>query len=196
MKGFCPYIHSRNKVSILAKKNHHSLKYKMETQPNKTYKDLKQKRKWKISEWMFREVCDYYRGQGVMPPDEEIEQLAKKVFVKIQGEAIRVPYEDVLNEFIQKQSHFAERISTQGLPEPPVPKQKKTEAEKLAIKRTQRRNRQKKGKERLAQERTNTLQNDDFFFIAGYTSGGAPYGVTWDEMGLKPWQQIDDVDEE
>jgi len=25
-------------------------------------------------------------------------------------------------------------------------------------------------------------QDDRFFFIAGYTSGGAPYGVTWDDM--------------
>ena len=28
--------------------------------------------------------------------------------------------------------------------------------------------------------------------VVGYTSGGAPYGVTWEEMGLKPW---DDVEE-
>lgn len=34
-----------------------------------------------------------------------------------------------------------------------------------------------------------TDQNDDFYFIAGYTSGGVPYGVTWEEMGLKPWQK-------
>jgi hypothetical protein len=27
-----------------------------------------------------------------------------------------------------------------------------------------------------------------FFFIAGYTSGGAPYGVTWEEMGLEPYE--------
>lgn len=33
----------------------------------------------------------------------------------------------------------------------------------------------------------NTNQDDTFFYIAGYTSGGAPYGVTWEEMGLKPW---------
>lgn len=32
----------------------------------------------------------------------------------------------------------------------------------------------------------NTNQDDTFFYIAGYTSGGAPYGVTWEEMGLKP----------
>jgi hypothetical protein len=30
--------------------------------------------------------------------------------------------------------------------------------------------------------------DDRFFFIAGYTSGGAPYGVTWEEMGLEPWE--------
>ena len=36
------------------------------------------------------------------------------------------------------------------------------------------------------------LQDDRFFFIAGYTSGGAPYGVTWEEMGLKPWEDLEE----
>lgn len=27
-------------------------------------------------------------------------------------------------------------------------------------------------------------KDDTFYYIAGYTSGGAPYGVTWEEMGL------------
>ena len=35
--------------------------------------------------------------------------------------------------------------------------------------------------------------DDTFFYIAGYTSGGAPYGVTWAEMGLAPWQVADDT---
>ena len=35
--------------------------------------------------------------------------------------------------------------------------------------------------------------DDEFFFIAGYTSGGAPYGVTWEQMGLSPWEQPDDL---
>ena len=34
-------------------------------------------------------------------------------------------------------------------------------------------------------------QDDTFFFIAGYTSGGAPYGVTWEQMGLEPWEEIE-----
>ena len=39
------------------------------------------------------------------------------------------------------------------------------------------------------------LQDDRFFFIAGYTSGGAPYGVTWEEMGLKPWEDLEKMSE-
>ena len=31
-----------------------------------------------------------------------------------------------------------------------------------------------------------------FYFIVGYTSGGAPYGVTWEEMGLEPWTLPED----
>jgi hypothetical protein len=30
--------------------------------------------------------------------------------------------------------------------------------------------------------------NDEFAFIAGYTEGGAPYGITWDEWeGMDVW---------
>jgi RimJ/RimL family protein N-acetyltransferase len=38
----------------------------------------------------------------------------------------------------------------------------------------------------------NDFQDDNFFFIAGHTSGGAPYGVTWEQMGLEPWDELDD----
>ena len=38
----------------------------------------------------------------------------------------------------------------------------------------------------------NICQNDTFFYIAGYTSGGAPYGVTWQEMGLEPRQDLEE----
>jgi len=36
--------------------------------------------------------------------------------------------------------------------------------------------------------------DDNFFFIAGYTSGGAPYGVTWDEMGLEPYESLEEME--
>lgn len=38
----------------------------------------------------------------------------------------------------------------------------------------------------------NTSQDDTFFYIVGYTSGGAPYGVTWEEMRLEPWQGLEE----
>jgi len=42
----------------------------------------------------------------------------------------------------------------------------------------------------------NDWQDDRFYFIAGHTSGGAPYGVTWEEMGLKPWEnEFEDTDD-
>lgn len=33
-----------------------------------------------------------------------------------------------------------------------------------------------------------------FYYIAGYTSGGAPYGVTWEEIGFAPWENPDGLD--
>jgi hypothetical protein len=43
---------------------------------------------------------------------------------------------------------------------------------------------QKKAEKLLPPE--NLDQDDNFAFIAGYTNGGAPYGITWDE-----WKQIE-----
>ena len=46
------------------------------------------------------------------------------------------------------------------------------------------------------EEEHNDWQDDRFYFTAGHTSGGAPYGVTWEEMGLEPWEkEIDDEEE-
>lgn len=47
--------------------------------------------------------------------------------------------------------------------------------------------RRKKEEKQLAEE-YNEWQDDRFYYIAGYTSGGAPYGVTWEEMGLRPFE--------
>ena len=33
--------------------------------------------------------------------------------------------------------------------------------------------------------------DDIFYFIAGYMSGGVPYGVTWEEMGLEPYETLE-----
>ena len=69
---------------------------------------------------------------------------------------------------------------------------KKAEAARLEQRR---REREKKAMEEMWDNYPDA--DDHFFFIAGYTSGGAPYGVTWEEMGLEPWQSpFEESDEE
>lgn len=154
----------------------------------KTWKELKAKQKLKLSEVMFGVVCGYYREHNRMPDGIEVETLAKTAYARIQGRVPGLSYETIHDVFLRKQARFAERIEKNGLPEPPKPKVKKTEAEKLALKRAAR----KRKKARLAAQEQRTLleQDDRFFFIVGRTSGGAPYGVTWEEMGLEPWEEL------
>lgn len=37
--------------------------------------------------------------------------------------------------------------------------------------------------------------NDVFAYIAGYTSGGAPFGTTWEELGLEPYASEKELEE-
>ena len=73
-------------------------------------------------------------------------------------------------------------------------KHKKTPEEKAAVakqkKQQMRAKLKKETRDNLAKEEI--LQDDRFFFIAGYTSGDAPYGITLEEMGLKPWDDLDE----
>ncbi len=65
--------------------NHNSLAYKMQAQPNKTYKDLRQKQKARISDWMFWAVCEYYSEHRKMPEGEAAEQIIARVYDKIRS---------------------------------------------------------------------------------------------------------------
>jgi len=53
----------------------------------------------------------------------------------------------------------------------------------------------KKKEEKKFIEEYKDWQDDRFYFIAGYTSGGAPYGIQWWEMGLEPYKDEYDNDE-
>ena len=37
-------------------------------------------------------------------------------------------------------------------------------------------------------------QDENFYFIAGFTSGGAPYGITWEEAAEHGLLDEDDID--
>ncbi len=110
--------------------NHNSLTYKMQAQPNKTYKDLRQKQKAKIADWMFQSVCAYYREHGEMPGEEAAEQLTARIYDKIKSLAIWVPYDEVHRTFLAKLPRYEMRIRESGLPEEEPPKKKASPAPK------------------------------------------------------------------
>ena len=70
--------------------------------------------------------------------------------------------------------------------------------EKAAVKAYQDMQRAKKAKRKKLREQKRMQkdipvfhedQDETFYYIAGYTSGGAPYGVTWEEMGMSPYME-------
>ena len=160
--------------------------------PQIPYKKLKQTQKARISKWMFEAVCKYYKEHQQMPPEELLEPMCRELYPKLHGTAPKASFEDLLAEGWEKKGNFAERNEKKGRPEAPNTRRKK----KRAGRQVMRRARGGGGKEKLKaqQERLNNLpdwQDDRFFFIAGHTSGGAPYGVTWEEMGLNPWEKLE-----
>lgn len=102
----------------MSKPNHHSLAYKMRANPNKTYKELKQKQKARISEWMFQSVSDYYGEHGTMPEGEDAEKIAKRVYHKVQSVAIWVPFEEFYPAFSAKLPGFETRLTESRITEP------------------------------------------------------------------------------
>lgn len=114
------------------KPNHHSLAYKMQAKPNKTYKELKQKQKARIEDWIFRAVCEYYKEHGTIPEGEAADKIAVRIYDKIKSVAIWVPYDEFYRVFLHKLSRYEARITEQGLPEeaPPVASEKKSAAPK------------------------------------------------------------------
>lgn len=69
-----------------------------------------------------------------------------------------------------------------------------TEEYLAAVKKSEKeRIRQKHLKKQQAQQPDNAYSDDYFAFIAGYTDGGAPYGITWAELGLEPHASYEEL---
>lgn len=112
------------------KPNHHSLAYKKQAQPNKTYKDLKQKQKARIANWMFESTCAYYKEHGRMPEGEDAETIVKRIYGRIESLAIWVPYDGVYQAYLSKLPRYEIRIAENGIPEEKPKKEKKPDAGK------------------------------------------------------------------
>ena len=125
--------------------------------------------------------------------------ICKRLFTAIQSLAPKMEYEEFYKIVEKREKGYEERIqrdiqSVITLETLMSKGHKKTPEEKAAVakqkKQQMRAKRKKETRDNLAKEEI--LQDDRFFFIAGYTSGGAPYGVTWEEMGLKPWGNLEE----
>lgn len=160
----------------------------MEQEPIKSYKQLKQKQKAKISDYMYLETQAFWQASQRMPStDLELQAVVQKMYSHIGS--FRVAYEEVYAAYLKKLPHIIERLETNGLPG-----HIRSHAEIKDLQRV--RAAKKAGKPRKKQvkkvvEAKPLEQDDTFFYIAGYTSGGAPYGVTWEEMGLEPWENME-----
>lgn len=103
---------------------------------------------------------------------------------------LRVPIEEIYSVYVRKCPHIVERLTASGLSEHirthgEIKELQRIRAErKVRTKRILKRPHKEPGSMPIEQD-------DTFFFIAGYTSGGAPYGVTWEQMGLEPWEEIE-----
>ncbi len=92
------------------KKHRPTLADKRRMQPNRTYKDLKQKHKAKIADWMFRAVCEYHSEHGEMPHEEAAVEITDRIYEKIVSTCIWVPREEVYCEFLSKLPEYGIRI--------------------------------------------------------------------------------------
>ena len=134
-----------------------------------------------------------------MPDAIEMNDICKRLFTAVQSLAPKTKYEEFYKIVEKREKSYEERILRDiqngiTLEILMTKKHKKTPEEKAAVakqkKQQMRAKLKKETRDNLAKEEI--LQDDRFFFIAGYTSGGVPYGITWEEMGLKPWDDLEE----
>ena len=152
-----------------------------------------------IADKTYKMYLKFYLENQRMPDAAEMNDICKRLFAAVQSLAPKTEYEEFYKIVEKREMSYEERILRDiqngiTLETLLAKKHKKTPEEKAAVakqKKQQRRARRKKEtRDNLAKEEI--LQDDRFFFIAGHTSGGAPYGVTWEEMGLKPWEDLEE----
>ena len=165
---------------------------------DRSYQDLKQKQKSAIADKTYSMYIRFYLENYRMPNASEKSSICRKLYATVQALAPKTEYEEFGRIVGKREVGYEERILRDiqngiTLEKLNMRKRKKTPEEKAAVlkmKRKQRRAKRQAMKNHAVEN--NTCQDDTFFYIAGYTSGGAPYGVTWEEMGLEPWQALEE----
>ena len=141
----------------------------------------------------------FYLENQRMPDVAEMNDICKSLFVAVKAIAPKTEYEEFYRIVEKRETGYETRIlkdiqSGITLETLMAKGHRKTPEEKAAVakqKRKQRRaKRKKEARDNLTKEEI--LQDDRFFCIAGYTSGSAPYGVTWEEKDLKHWEDLEE----
>lgn len=158
------------------------------------YKDLSMKQKNKIADKTYSEYLSFYLKHGRMPDEKEASVIYCKLFQSVLSLAPMATLED-FEKLCQKRSiKYEERILSdisKGVTLESLHRPKKTSEEKAAILKEKNEARRKRRKKLQESQSIISDQDDTFFYIAGYTSGGAPYGVTWEQMGMDPYDELD-----
>ena len=166
---------------------------------DRKYTDLNAKQKARIAEKTYFAYLRFYLEHERMPDEMESDNIHKKLLQLVLSLAPQAAFDD-FEKLCQKRAlGYETRIHTdqnKGITLESLndKKRKRTPEEKTALqkkKRDLRRKRREKRKQEQMIQNTDIDQDDTFFFIAGYTSGGAPYGLTWEEMGLNPDDEIE-----
>ena len=133
--------------------------------PPRSYKELKQKQKAKISDYMYLETQNFFQTNGRMPDtDEDCKAVAQKAFNHVSD--LRVPAEEIHAVYLRKRPHIIECLTTSGMPGHIRSHEEIKELQRIRAERKantkRRKNRPKKESELLSME-----QDDTFFFIVG-----------------------------
>lgn len=122
-----------------------------------------------------------------MPQAVRLEQ-AKKWLDAYEGQNV---LKDYRKKFAVDRMKAVEELQLLGLTFTPEQITKEKQAVQARLQQEQAKKTKRRARRKAAKQPPSPFhedQDDRFFFIAGYTSGGAPYGVTWEEMGLSPWE--------
>ena len=164
---------------------------------DRSYKDLKQKQKSAIADKTYSMYLTFYLENQRMPDVSEMNDICKRLFATVQTLAPKTEYEEFYRVVEKRALGYESRIlkdiqSGITIETLNTKKQRKASEEKASVAKQKKQQRRAKKKVKVSQTSGKVYQDDRFSFIAGYTSGGAPYGVTWEEMGLKPWEDLEE----
>lgn len=164
---------------------------------NRSYKDLKQKQKSVIADKTYSMYLTFYLENHRMPDVSEMNDICKRLFATVQSLAPKTEYEELYKVVEKRVLGYESRILKDiqdgiTIETLNTKKQRKAPEEKAAVVKQKKQQRRAKKKIKVSQTAGEVYQDDRFSFIAGYTSGGAPYGVTWEEMELKPWENLEE----